>query len=62
MPAPIEPMPLRDQIALQLLPVIYNQYIDMLTRTAGNYPDEWQLRLAEEAYELADAMMEVRRR
>jgi hypothetical protein len=46
-------MELRDYFAARMLPELY--------RELKEYPDErWRLGLAQEAYKLADAMMEAR--
>jgi hypothetical protein len=51
-------MTLRDYFAAKALPAIYKD----ATETARNdgWPDEWRMDVAEEAYEMADAMLKAR--
>ena len=54
-------MTLRDYFAAKAMQVIYEKHWDMFMTETYGHPDEVKAGAANEAYELADAMMEARK-
>ena len=55
-------MTLRDYFAAQVLPAIYEEHFNGIRNKEYQLDPDWKLGLALDAYEMADAMMEARKK
>jgi hypothetical protein len=57
---PVEGMTLRDYFAAKALPAIYKDTTE--SARIDGWPDKWRDYVAEEAYDMADAMLKARKK
>jgi hypothetical protein len=58
-PQRVEEVKFRDEAALSILPMLYNELWNNLSRSI---PTNWKEQIAEEAYQIADEMLKARRK